>query len=97
MMKKFVLPLALLTGCGPVPVQISKQEQTQRQSVKQEVANELAAEQQSSHASEARQGTNSMPVIIICNQLNSSRSTCVTPKDKGMLGDAWEERVKTGK
>ena len=70
------------TGCGPIPVQVqsSKQEQSQRQSVKQEVANDLSADQQSAHQSESRQGTNSMPVIVVCVQNNSGNSQCVTPQ-----------------
>ena len=70
----------VLSACGPVPVQISKtsQEQTQRQSAEQT----QSAEQQSAHQSESKQGTNSMPVIIICNTNNSAGAGCATfPKD----------------
>jgi starvation-inducible outer membrane lipoprotein len=72
--------MLLLTGCGPIPVQMqsSKQEQTQRQSNEQT----QSAEQQSAHQSESKQGTNSMPVIIICNTNNSAGAGCATfPKE----------------
>lgn len=79
------LLILLLAACGPIPVQISKQDQTQKQSVSQEVANDLAADQQSSHASDARQGTNSMPVIIICNTVSSPNGHCISPQEAGPL------------
>jgi phage gp45-like len=96
MMKKLALPLALLTGCGPIPVQVqsSKQEQTQRQSVKQEVANDLAADQQSSHASESKQGTNSMPVIIICNTVSSPNGHCIAPPEGSPLQQEINRKFK---
>ena len=83
----YLLPLIALAGCGPVPVQVqsSKQEQSQRQSVKQEVANDLAADQQSAHQSESRQGTNSMPVIVICNTVSSPNGHCIAPNEDGPL------------
>jgi starvation-inducible outer membrane lipoprotein len=77
---RYLLPLIMLTGCGPIPVQMqsSKQEQTQRTSQ----SAEQSADQQSAHQSEAKQGTNSMPVIIICNTTNSAGASCATlPKD----------------
>ena len=77
---RYLFPLLMLAGCGPIPVQMqsSKQEQTQRTSQ----SAEQSADQQSSHASDAKQGTNSMPVIIICNTTNSAGSSCATlPKD----------------
>lgn len=78
-MIRYLLVL-LLAGCGPVPVQVSKtsQEQTQRQSNEQT----QSADQQSAHQSESKQGTTSMPVIIICNTNNSDGAGCATfPKD----------------
>ena len=92
---RYLLPLVMLAGCGPIPVQISKQDQTQRQSVKQEVANDLSADQQSSHASESKQGTNSMPVIIICNSNNSPRATCATPREGGALNDVVDSNLRS--
>ena len=77
---RYLLPLIMLAGCGPIPVQMqsSKQEQTQRTSQ----SAEQSADQQSAHQSEAKQGTNSMPVIIICNTTNSAGASCATlPKD----------------
>jgi len=77
---RYLLPLLLLAGCGPIPVQMqsSKQEQTQRTSQ----SAEQSADQQSAHQSESKQGTNSMPVIIICNTTNSAGASCATlPRD----------------
>jgi len=77
---RYLLPLITLAGCGPIPVQMqsSKQEQTQRTSQ----SAEQSANQQSQHQSESKQGTNSMPVIIICNTTNSTGASCATiPKD----------------
>ena len=92
--------LALLSvaaaGCGPIPVQVqsSKQEQSQRQSVKQEVANDLSADQQSAHQSESRQGTNSMPVIIICNTVSSPGGRCIDPNENGPIKDHINHNLK---
>jgi len=88
------LLIFLLAGCGPIPVQISKQDQTQKQSVKQEVANDLAADQQSSHASESKQGTNSMPVILICNTVSSPNGHCIAPNEDGPLQQAVGSRLR---
>ena len=91
-----ILGIALLAGCGPIPVQISKQSQEQTQRTSQEVAQDVAqaVAQQSSHASDAKQGTNSMPVIIICNTNNSAGATCATlPKDNP-LQPAVKHRIK---
>jgi starvation-inducible outer membrane lipoprotein len=77
---RYLLPIIMLAGCGPIPVQISKQSQEQTQRTSQSA--EQSADQQSAHQSEARQGTNSMPVIIICNTTNSAGSSCASlPKD----------------
>jgi hypothetical protein len=81
-----LLPLSLLlSACGPIPVQMSSQKQTQssKQEVAQEVANDLEASNASSHAS--KQGTNSMPVIIICNNTNSPSARCATVPENGAL------------
>lgn len=80
-MIRYLLPMSLiLAGCGPVPVQISKQAQEQTQTASQTASN--AADQQSQHQSESKQGTNSMPVIIICNTNGSPSASCATiPKD----------------
>jgi len=87
-----VILVLLIAGCGPIPVQMqsSKQEQTQRTSQ----SAEQSADQQSAHQSEAKQGTNSMPVIIICNTTNSAGASCATlPKDNA-LQPAIKHRVK---
>lgn len=79
-----MIPLILavfLLGCSPLPTQSSKQEQTQRQDSKQDVN----AEQQATQQSEHRQGTNSMPIIVICNQNNSAYSVCATPGRQGVV------------
>jgi hypothetical protein len=88
-----LLALLLLAGCGPIPVQMSSQKQTQssKQEVAQEVANDLA--QSSAHQSESKQGTNSMPVIIICNLNDSPYSSCATPKEGGMLDEAIKNHI----
>ena len=80
MIIRYLLPLITLAGCGPIPVQMqsSKQEQTQRTSQ----SAEQSADQQSAHQSESKQGTNSMPVIVICNTTNSAGASCATlPRD----------------
>lgn len=74
---KYLLIL-LLVACGPIPVSISRTAQEQSQSNSQKAS--TAADQQSSHASESRQGTNSMPVLVVCVQNNSGNSQCVTPQ-----------------
>jgi hypothetical protein len=92
-MTRYLLPLVMLAGCGPIPVQMqsSKQEQTQRTSQ----SAEQSADQQSSHASESKQGTNSMPVIIICNSNNSPRATCATPREGGALNDVVDSNLRS--
>ena len=80
---KYLLPLLLLAGCTPtlnVTPQRQQQEQNQTQSQTNSQTASTAADQQSSHASDSKQGTNSMPVIVICNQLGSARSNCSTPQ-----------------
>lgn len=74
---KYLLIL-LIAACSPIPASISRTSQEQSQSNSQEAS--TAADQQSSHASESRQGTNSMPVIVVCVQNNSGNSQCVTPQ-----------------
>ena len=85
----------MLAGCGPIPVQMSSQKQTQssKQEVAQEVANDLA--QTSSHASEAKQGTNSMPVIIICNN-NGTNGRCATLPENGSMVQDIQSQFKKG-
>lgn len=91
---RYLLPLITLAGCGPVPVQISKQaqEQTQTQTASQTASN--AADQQSQHQSESKQGTNSMPVIVICNSNNSPNSACATPREGGVLNDVVDNKLR---
>lgn len=93
---RYILPMLLLAGCGPIPVQMqsSKQEQTQRQSSEQTA--KQSSDQQSQHQSESKQGTNSMPVIIICNTTNSAGSSCAAfPKDNA-IQPAIRNQVKEG-
>ena len=89
---RYLLPLIMLAGCGPVPVQISKQDQTQRQSAEQTASQ--SAEQQSSHASESKQGTNSMPVIIICNTVSSPNGHCIAPNQDGPIQQEINRNLK---
>lgn len=82
-----LLAATLLAGCGPIPVQISKQsqEQQQSQSVTSTSTQSQGQDQQSAHQSEARQGTNSMPVIVICNTVSSPNGHCIAPNPDGPL------------
>jgi type III secretory pathway component EscV len=78
------LPLLLfLTGCGPIPVQKPSSKQEQSQTNEQKAS--TAADQQSAHKSEAKQGTNSMPIIIICNSNNSPNANCAAPRGGGVM------------
>jgi type III secretory pathway component EscV len=90
---KYLVILAL-AACGPIPVQVSKTSQEQRMSSEQAQTASTAADQQSSHQSESKQGTNSMPVIIICNSNNSPNSTCATPKEGGALNDVVDNKLR---
>ena len=89
---RYLLPLLLLAGCGPIPVQIqsSKQEQSQRQSNEQQ----QSADQKSDHQSESRQGTNSMPVIVICNTVSSPNGHCIAPNPDGPLQKSITNQLK---
>jgi predicted house-cleaning NTP pyrophosphatase (Maf/HAM1 superfamily) len=73
----------LLSACGPIPVQMSSQKQTQ--SSKQEVAQEVAQDVAQQSAHESKQGTTSMPVIIICNTNNSANARCATVPENGPM------------
>ena len=90
--------LAMLTlaaaGCGPIPVQVqsSKQEQSQRQSNEQQ--QQQSADQQSAHQSESKQGTNSMPVIVICNTVSSPNGHCIAPNEDGSLKNHINRNLK---
>lgn len=70
---KYLLPLLLLAGCTTT-LNVTPQRQQQEQASSQTAS--TAADQQSSHASEAKLGTNSMPVIIICNSASSPNAVC---------------------
>ena len=89
---RYLLPILLLAGCGPISVQVqsSKQEQSQRQSVKQQ----QSADQQSAHQSESKQGTNSMPVIVICNTVSSPNGHCIAPNEDGPLKNHINRNLK---
>lgn len=91
-MIRYLLPLLFLAACGPVPVQISKQAQEQTQTASQ--TSSQAADQQSQHQSESKQGTNSMPVIIICNTTNSPGTSCATPREGGVLNDVVDNKLR---
>jgi len=82
-MTRYLLPLIMLAGCGPIPVQISKQSQEQSQTASQTASQ--SADQQSSHQSAAKQGTNSMPVILICNTVSSPNGHCIAPNQDGPI------------
>lgn len=88
------LVILLLAACGPIPVQVSKTSQEQRMSSEQAQTASQDAAQSSAHQSESKQGTNSMPVIIICNQTNSPEATCVTPREGGALGGAVDSKLR---
>jgi hypothetical protein len=94
-MIRYLLPVVLLlSACGPIPIQLSSQKQTQssKQDVAQEVANELAASNASAH--ESKQGTNSMPVIIICNTTSSPNASCAAQPKDGPIVDAIRAQVR---
>lgn len=92
MMRLLLIGTALLAGCtfnatiprGDSMSQQQKQSMFDKQQQEQSQTNSqtasTAADQQSSHASDSKQGTNSIPVIVICNQLGSSRANCITPQ-----------------
>lgn len=74
---KYLLYMLLLAGCTTtLNVAPQRQQQEQNQSQTNNQSASTAADQQSSHASEAKQGTNSMPVIIICNSASSPNAVC---------------------
>ena len=91
-MIRYLLLMIAVTACGPIPVQVSKTSQEQTQTASQTAS--TAADQQSAHQSESKQGTNSMPVIIICNQTNSPEATCATPREGGALNDVIDNNLK---
>jgi hypothetical protein len=92
-MMRYLPILLLLAACGPIPVQMSSQRQSQssKQEVAQDVANDLA--QTSSHASESKQGTNSMPVIVICNN-NAANGRCIALPENAPLLETTQQRFK---
>jgi type III secretory pathway component EscV len=102
MTMRYLLPILMLAGCGPIPVQMQSSKQEQRQSNEQKQSNEqtasTAADQQSAHQSEAKQGTNSMPIIIICNSNNSPNANCAAPREGGVLeegiGNVMRKKTK---
>ena len=86
-----LLSLLLLAGCS-APAQMSNQ----RQSSSQESAQAQDQAQSSAHQSAAKQGTNSMPVIIICNTNNSPGARCATqPEDAPIMGEI-KSKIKEG-
>jgi uncharacterized protein YceK len=86
----------LLAGCSGIPVQISKTSQEQKQTSKQEVAQDVAQDQAqtSAHQSESKQGTNSMPVIIICNTNGSQNARCATVPEDGPIKEQIRRQGK---
>jgi|PlaIllAssembly_1097288.scaffolds.fasta_scaffold00627_8 hypothetical protein len=93
---RYLLPMIMITlaGCGPIPVQMTSQssKQTSRQEAALDAA--LSADMQSAHQSDAKQGTNSMPVIIICNTNNSPNASCATLPENSPLVETTKTRVK---
>ena len=83
----------LLSACGPIPVQMSSQKQTQssKQEVAQEVAQDVAASNASDHQS--KQGTNSMPIIIICNN-NGTNGRCATQPEGAPIMNEVQSKVR---
>jgi starvation-inducible outer membrane lipoprotein len=95
MTRALILAL-LLSACGPIPVQMSSQKQTQ--SSKQEVAQEAAQDAALTSGHESKQGTNSMPVIIICNTTNSANARCASiPENGPMLKEVQKRYGGEGK
>ena len=103
MIRLLLIGAALLAGCTfntTVPIgdsmsQQQKNQQRQEQSQTNSQTASTAADQQSSHASDSKQGTNSMPVIIICNSNNSPRATCATPREGGALNDVVDSNLRS--
>lgn len=93
-MIRYLIPLLPLAACGPIPVQVSKQSQDQRQSQEQSVSQSQGQDQQSAHQSDAKQGTNSMPVIIICNTVSSPNGHCISPNEDGPLQKNLKNHLK---
>jgi hypothetical protein len=93
-MMRYLLPLLFLAGCGPIPVQMSSQssKQTSRQEAALDAA--LSADMQSAHQSDAKQGTNSMPVIIICNTNNSPNASCATLPETSPLVETTRSKMR---
>ena len=85
-MIRYLFPI-FLAACGPIPIQISQQtsKQKQAQEVTTSQDQDQSQSQASAHHSEARQGTNSMPVIIICNTVSSPNGHCIAPNQDGPL------------
>lgn len=87
-MRLLLIGTALLAGCTfntTIPVgdnmsQRQSNQQRQEQAQTSTQTSRTSADQQSSHASDSKQGTNSMPVIVVCTQLGSARSNCITPQ-----------------
>jgi hypothetical protein len=91
---RYLLPLIMLAGCGPIPVQMQSSKQEQEQTQRTSQSAEQSADQQSAHQSEAKQGTNSMPVIIICNTTNSAGASCATLPRDNVLQSEIKKRLK---
>jgi type III secretory pathway component EscV len=95
-MTRLLILALLLAGCGPIPVQVSKTSQEQKQSSKQEVAQEVANDLTASNTSghESKVGTSSMPVIIICNTNNSANARCASIPENGPMMKDVQRRYR---
>ena len=89
-----VLLIAACTTVNLPPTQRQQQEQNQTQSQSNTQTASTAADQQSSHASDSKQGTNSMPVIIICNTVSSPGGRCIAPNPDGPINDHINRNLK---
>lgn len=49
---------------------------------------------ESESAASAKQGTNSMPIIVICNQINSAKSQCAVPSEDGAIHSVINQGAK---
>jgi hypothetical protein len=98
-MKRLILIAVTLTaGCVQMPSpQSQSTRQSSEQTAKQSAEQSSDQDASSAHTSAAKQGTSSMPVIIICNNLNSSSARCSSPQGSSELQDTVNKRLRDGR
>ena len=84
---RYLLLTLLLAACGPIPVSMESTKQTSKQTSRQEVSQEVAQDVANDLGQASRQGTVSMPVIILCVQNQSNSANCAYPQKDGMMDD----------